>query len=280
MKTATMNKGSRQVAGRRPRLLPGIGALGRCRVVGPDEPIGRLRDLYFDDQSWTVRYLVVDRPPWPSFRRILVSPISVVDIDVDRRRITTGLTRMQAEGCPSVEDDRPVSRQHEIDLAVYLGFPFYWRGGRRWGTAEAPADLRGGQPPPHAEHVLDLALGDPHLRSMRALHGYAIQATDAEVGHVTDFLLESDTGAMRYVVVGLHNWWPGSHRLIAVDWVVRVSWEGKLVQVDVSSVATREAPAYRGAQSIDRAWEARLAAHYRRPGYWAGTAAERRPGVR
>src|SRR5215510_7012349 len=100
MKTATIDKSDRETATPRVSLVPGIRALGRSRVVGQDGPIGRLRDLYFDDQSWTVRYLVVDIARGLPPRRILVSPISVVAIDARNRLVTTALTRSQAAGSP------------------------------------------------------------------------------------------------------------------------------------------------------------------------------------
>lgn len=266
-----------EVAGPHPALVPGLGALARCRVVGRDGPIGRVKDLFFDDHGWTVRYFAVDLSAGLPPRRILVSPLSVLAVDMSRRCITTALTRAQAEGSPGVQSDRPVSRQHEIDLAVYLGFPFYWRGDLRWGATESPAALL--QASSHAEPTLELATGDPHLRSMRAVHGYAVRASDGHAGHLADFLVEPATGAVRYLEIRLRNRWPTPRALIGADQVLQVSWEGTLVQVDASGEAIRSAPSYGGPRVLNRAWETRLAAHYGRPGYWERPAREWRVGA-
>jgi hypothetical protein len=46
-----------------------------------DGEIGKFKEHYFDDQSWIVRYLVVDSGGWLSDRRVLISPRSLGMID-------------------------------------------------------------------------------------------------------------------------------------------------------------------------------------------------------
>jgi len=41
-----------------------------------DGAIGKVKDLYFDDESWAIRYLVVDAGFWLSSRKVLISPIA------------------------------------------------------------------------------------------------------------------------------------------------------------------------------------------------------------
>ena len=47
-----------------------------------------------------------------------------------------------------------------------------------------------------------------------------------------------------------------------------VSWDDSVVEVDVTRETVRNAPAYDAAGAVDREWESRTHAHYRRPGYW------------
>ena len=56
-----------------------------------------------------------------------------------------------------------------------------------------------------ASHEAD----DSHLRSCKAVTGYHIEATDGEIGHVEDFLVDDETWAIRYLVVDTSNWWLG-----------------------------------------------------------------------
>ena len=44
--------------------------------------------------------------------------------------------------------------------------------------------------------------------------GYHIEATDGEIGHVEDFLVEDSSWAIRYMIVDTRNWWPGRKVLV------------------------------------------------------------------
>ena len=50
---------------------------------------------------------------------------------------------------------------------------------------------------------------DPHLRSIEAVTGYHIHASDGEIGHVEDFLVEDADWSIQFLVVDTRNWGPG-----------------------------------------------------------------------
>jgi hypothetical protein len=232
-----------------------------------DGDIGRIEDLYFDDQTWTVRYLVLDTSKWLPGRRVLISPASIGDVDPVGMRLVTGLTKDQVEHSPGVDTAMPVSRRHEARLLTYYGLPFYWRGPYRWGPTRVPraTDQRGaGQDAPGADSH---ERPDLHLRSARTVRSFGIRATDGDLGRVEDFLVDDDAWAIRYLVADTRAWWPGVAVLVATEWITDVGWEDSRVHVGVTREAVRGAPRYE-AGPIDREFEARLHAHYRRRGYW------------
>lgn len=251
-------------------------------LAASDGDIGSVDDLYFDDHSWTVRHLVVDTGRWLSGRKVLISPASVVRFEPTARAIVTRLTRAQVEGSPHVDTAMPVSRQHEFALSRYYGTTPYWTGPMRWGPGPYPVPIgptAAGLPvgvgqQPHAPAVAEeLAArerenADPHLRSARAVAGYGIRATDGDLGHVEDFLVDEAAWAIRYLIVDPRSWWPGPHVLLSTEWITGVSWDDSVVEVDVSREAVRGAPEYDTSGAVDREWESRTHAHYRRPGYW------------
>jgi hypothetical protein len=247
-----------------------------------DGDIGGVDDVYFDDLTWTVRYLVVETGTWLPGRKVLLSPASLRDLDAAERRVRTDLTRRQVQESPSIDTDKPVSRQHENALSSHYGYSPYWAGPYRWGPYAYPYPLlhAGVLPPatdsPYENRVAEELAAreeqsrDEHLRSARAVSGYGIRATDGELGHVEDFLVDDQDWAIRYLIVDPRSWWPGPHVLVAVDWIRSVSWNDEVVEVDVSRDAVRGARPYEG--SIDRDQEVQLYAHHRRPGYWEGEA--------
>lgn len=44
-----------------------------------DGDIGKVKEFYFDDHFWTIRYLVADTGNWLTGRQLLISPYSLAD---------------------------------------------------------------------------------------------------------------------------------------------------------------------------------------------------------
>jgi hypothetical protein len=127
-------------------------------------------------------------------------------------------------------------------------------------------------PPPTAterETAPDAAQrGDSHLRSMREITGYAIQARDGEIGHVEDFIVDDATWAIRYMAVDTKNWWPGKKVLVAPHWITSVSWLDQSVAVDLTRESIKRSPEYDPSTLLNREYETRLYHHYGRKPYW------------
>ena len=70
---------------------------------GLDGEIGKVKDFYFDDRDWTIRYLVADTGEWLVSRQVLISPHSLAGVDRDQGSITVKLTKDQIEHSPDVE---------------------------------------------------------------------------------------------------------------------------------------------------------------------------------
>lgn len=234
-----------------------------------DDEFGRVKDIYFDDHSWTIRYLVVDTGKWLSQRKVLISPHSVVSIREKDKAVDLNLTREQIENSPPIEHDMPVSRQFEADYYRYYNYPFYWHGAGMWGPATIPMvgapeqtwPAEGPGKPPQGK-------GDPHLRSARDVTGYHIQARDKQIGHLEDFIFDDTHWAIDYLVVDTKNWLPGKKVLVSPDWVKNVDWQMSKVETILDSQTIETAPEYDPSQFITRDYEAQLFAHYGQRPYW------------
>jgi hypothetical protein len=109
---------------------------------------------------------------------------------------------------------------------------------------------------------------EAHLRSVRDFRHYTIHATDGELGHVDDLLVQDRSWAVRYIVVDTRRWRPGGRVVLAPEWVTYVSWVERSVHVSLDRATIRSAPVYDCAQPIDRSYQARLHRHYGRPTSW------------
>jgi hypothetical protein len=220
-------------------------------LAAQDGEIGTLREAYFDDARWTLRHLVVETGGWLSGRRVLVSPHAVSGIDLVARQVAVTLTRSQVERAPSIDSDRPVSRQHEHDVYDFYGYPYYWGGSGLWGTLDMPM---GGAiapftppMPSEAERAARQAEHDsanPHLRSSAEVTGYEVRASDGSIGHVHDFLFDAGNWRIEWLVVDTHDWLPDRLVLVPPRLVLGVDWSARQAVVRLNRQAVHDSPPY------------------------------------
>jgi len=77
---------------------------------------------------------------------------------------------------------------------------------------------------------------------MKDVIGYAIQATDGEIGHVEDFIVDDDSRTIRYMIAGPRNGWPGKKILISPQWIAHVDWQNSNLYVNLSRHAIKSGP--------------------------------------
>lgn len=247
-------------------MLRSIKALRGYTIAARDGEIGHVHEFYFDDASWILRYLVVDTGPWLFGRKVLISPVALAQPEWGLERFPVLLTKEQVENSPSIDLDAPVSRQQELELHRYYGWPVYWSGpGAPVGpgaVAIDPIEAAPGAPATQQEE------GDPHLRSTREVIGYHIEARDGEFGEVEDFIVDDVAWIIRYMVIDTRAWLPGRKVLISPRWIEEVDWIETKVSVDLPQETIKNSPEYNPKAPVNREYEERLYDYYGRPAYW------------
>jgi hypothetical protein len=278
-------------------MLRSIEALEKYAIHASDGKIGHATDFYFDDDAWTVRYLVVDTGTWLSERKVLISPISIGHLDERSKIVQVLLTKEQVKNSPDFDTQKPVSRQHEMGYLGYYGYPYYWDGAGLWGPGSFPSLMLSGMDTnseadydkqqielsqqrldsqttgsqsalPGSTKPAPVKRDDPHLRSCKAVVGYEIQATDGHMGRVAGFLVDEQTWAIRYLIVETSHWWSGHKVLIVPEWISDVNWFESTLSVALSRADVKESPPFDSCVELDREQEVGLYKHYDRSGYW------------
>jgi sporulation protein YlmC with PRC-barrel domain len=223
-----------------------------------DGLIGTVDDLYVDDESWSIRYLVVRTGNWLSGRKVLISPISVGHAGWMARQLPVALTRAQVERSPDSDTIIPVSWQDQSN-EFGLGNPQYWGGAGLWGLGAYPGSLTTAG---RVEEQLKAQRTDPtstpvdcHLRSTNAIIGHDIQATDGGIGHVKDLLVDNHTWVMTQLIVATGNWWDGRRVLVSARTIKGVSWPEAKVCVDLTRQAVNDSPPYDSLAQLERQQE-------------------------
>jgi hypothetical protein len=231
-------------------------------IRATDGEIGTVDKFYFDDETWSIRYLTIETGGWLGGRQVLISPLSVASMDWQAKRLDVALTKKQVENSPDIDTHRPVSRQDEAEYLGYYGYPYYW-GFYPLGLASPTS--------PSSEALGDKIRResmDSHLRSTEAVTGYRIEAADGEIGHVEGFVVDDESWAIRYMEVATRNWWPGKKVLVSPAWIQRVSWTDSTVYVGLTRETIQTGPEFVESAPITREYEHRLYLHYGQPPYW------------
>ncbi len=264
-------------------MLRSMKELEHYTILATDGKVGHVEDFYFDAEKWVVRYVIVDTGTWLSSRKVLISPLAIGHPDWQEKTLPVRLTRAQVEASPSIDTDKPVSRQYEVEYLGYYGYPLYWGSAELWGGGAFPNMMLPGYEgfAPMSDNMLtaeerDFARealarhqnDDPNLRSCNAVTAYDVHATDGDVGQVQGFLVDENTWAIRYLIVDTSNWWLGHQVLIAPRWVRDISRPDARFSLDLTREQVKKSPAYNPAIPVDREHENVIHQHYGRAGYW------------
>jgi len=214
-----------------------------------DGEIGEVKDVYFDDRRWAIRYIVVDTGRFLHGRKVLVSPRSVRGLSWDDRIVNVELTRQQVRDSPGIDTHQPVSRQHRLADYNRYGYPNYWEGSNPWGLGFYPVPWVGASPDaalssPRIGRMRARerqrredrkgAFADAHLRSSKEVIGYEVMASDGTVGTVQDFICDDVRWAIPYMVIRARKWLRVDEVLLSPRWVASVSWSEHEVYVDAT----------------------------------------------
>jgi uncharacterized protein YrrD len=218
-------------------------------IKAADGSVGKVNEFYFDDATWTIRYMVAETGNWLSDRKVLISLVALGKPDWESRTFPVNLTQDQVRKSPDIDTQRPVYRQHEAELHAYYQWPMYWESGNVGGF---------GMPSyPLIEIPLPQQSPDPgrkddsHLRSTHQVTGYHIHATNGEIGHVEDFIVDDENWALCYLVVETGNWLVGKKVIIPPSWIKSVNWAESNVYIDRMRESVKNSPDVDPSKAVD-----------------------------
>lgn len=207
-----------------------------------DGEVGKIKDFYFDDQTWEIRYLIVETGGWLFGRKVLISPVAITASAWDSNNIPVNLTIDQIKHSPDIDTNRPVSRQQEAELHGHYSWPEY--GGLGFTTSGMVGGVVAPGVPfeetisnemhsnnPETTNTGSIS-GDHHLRSIKHIKGHTVYASDEEIGEVEDFLIDDKNWEITFMVVNTGTWFTGKKILITPKSINRIEWSTSSVYVD------------------------------------------------
>ena len=260
-------------------MLHTLNNLKNLAIHASDGDIRLTKDFYFDDKHWVIRYLVVETGSWLLSKKILLSPISIKELNQKPQTLTVTISRKQVKNCPDMDSEKPVSRQYELEYMRYYGYSHYCDNTDIWGGYSSPNMMSPGyySVAPKPDNLgapdnfadVDAALSqdnDHHLRSSNAVTGYKLDVIDGDLGHLHGMLIDTDTWEIRYLIINTSNWWLGHLVLIAPKWIKEVSWPTSKIYVDMTQQQVKDAPTFDPSVPFSLEHEQSMQTHYGRNG--------------
>jgi len=240
-----------------------VNSLVGYTISAKDGELGKVSEFYFDDLTWSIRYLVVETGNWLNERKVIIPHAALGLTDWKSQTFQVNLTMDQVRNSPDFETQKTVSRQHEIKLFTHYGLPVYWDSVFYDGVGVGPyVPIFDIKPVKEEKKSAKKPPDDPHLRSTEKVEGYYIQANDGEIGHVEDYIVDDEKWNIHFIVVDTTNWLPGRKVLLSPHWIKRIDWGDSKVYVNLMQESIKNSPEFNSSQPISVKYERELFDHY------------------
>jgi uncharacterized protein YrrD len=210
-------------------------------ISATDGLAGKLKEFYFDDATWKIRYAVVEVGSWLSRREVLVGSQDLGRPDGIHSTQPVTLTKEQVENSPPADTDMPVAMQHEAEMMSRYEHGVFFS----WG--EGYIGTHNFDIPSYSETEIHRNSGgkeyDPHLRSTRYVRGSAVHASDGPIGHVRDFVVDDESWTIRSMVVEFGALFDSKKVLVPCEWVSGIVDDDAIIKMRVTKESIRNSPA-------------------------------------
>jgi sporulation protein YlmC with PRC-barrel domain len=228
-----------------------------------DGEIGHLKTIHFNDEDWSVKYLVVDIGSFWNEKKVLVLPNASYQFSWIEQNISVKLTRNQIKEALPYSSDLPVSDQHELInklnfKSLYLIEP--------WSGSFLPLwfpDLKAGQ----ALQNIVQEIGDKDLRCAKTITGYQVVLKDKEFGKVEDFILDCNEWIIRDIVIDANHILHSNKKIIPVSKIKVFDTDNQKIELELSSHELLDYTDYNEHQAVNREYVIKFYDYYGRLKY-------------
>jgi sporulation protein YlmC with PRC-barrel domain len=228
-----------------------------------DGEIGHLKTLHFNDEDWSIKYLVIDIGGFWSEKKVLLLPNSAFEFSWIEQNISVNLDREQIKQALPYSADLPVTEQHQLlnkinFKSLYLIEP--------WSGSFLPLwfpDLEAGK----ALSNLVKEIGDKDLRCVKMINGYKVVLKDKEIGKVEDFVLDCNQWKLRDIVIDTNNLFQRNKKIIPVSKIKIFDTDSEKIELDISSSELQDFPDYNEHDAVNREYVVKFYDYYGRLKY-------------
>tara|TARA_R110002153_G_scaffold15822_2_gene56245 strand:- start:3460 stop:4209 length:750 start_codon:yes stop_codon:yes gene_type:complete len=227
-------------------MLVSLKELSGSTIKATDGDLGQVKDVYFDERSRVIRFLVIDTHPWlPLSEKVLISPIALREFNSNDDILSVSFKKDAVKHCPKIEEHETVSREFEKAYHDYFGYGYYWTGEGAWGEYAYPTALFNPKILSVDKVKDDNVEQTNHLRSANEIEHYGVDALDGKKGYIKDFIWDTYNWSLRYLVIDTRDWLPGGKKvLISPDQFDTLNWGSKTVTCNINLAQIKACPEY------------------------------------
>lgn len=101
------------------------------RISAEDRVFGHIENFILDEDTWSIRYLVVDTKNWWPSKSVLLSPEWINAVSWLDRHVKVDLPAQKIKDSPEYRLHQPIDRNFEEKLFNYYGRKKYWEDVRQ-----------------------------------------------------------------------------------------------------------------------------------------------------
>ena len=121
----------------------------KYHIEATDGGMGHVKGLLVDEETWAIRYLLVETSDWWGGHQVLIAPRWIQDLSWPDATIAVNLTRQAVKEAPAYDSSLPMSREHEMDLHRHHGRPGHWTEELRLENADSHVNKSASAKPIH-----------------------------------------------------------------------------------------------------------------------------------
>jgi len=213
-----------------------------------DGAIGKVKGFYFDDETWTIRYLVVETGNWLFSHKVII-PTEVLSTNYQEHEVfAVNLTKEQIKSSMDIGTAKHLLHPKKIILHDHYSLKFDGNS-RNYGfdKQESTYKLLSFEEDNEASEKPD---PNAHLRSTDKVIGYNIMAVDGKIGDVEDFIIDDCNWNLDFMVVDAGDLCPGKKVIISQKWIKETNWNSSSVIVNASVEYVKNSHEYDSSQPM------------------------------
>lgn len=192
------------------------------KISAIDGEIGKVKEFYFDEMSWTIRYIIVETGSLFFGRKVMISTQAIIDAQWETEHLLTNMTIQQIETSPKVEDGKQLTRGQEILLNQHYNWKSYW-------------DVS----------IQKIADGsNSYLFHTNDLTGYQLIASDGQVGSIKDFIVDKTSWKINSIVIDAFKTTPAREIVLSPRWIKEINTDNSIVTSDHTTAEIKSNPAF------------------------------------